>query len=88
MADNNDMTGAMFPNDKGDNPARPDMRGEVTINGTKYSISGWNNTAKSSGKPYIGLKVSEWRDSAAAPAQQSQPAAQPQGGAFDDNIPF
>lgn len=84
MADNNDMTGAMFPNDKGDNPSRPDMRGEVTINGTKYSISAWNNTAKSSGKPYMGLKVSEWKERP-EPAAAQNPQ---QGSAFNDTIPF
>jgi|TARA_R100001510_G_scaffold48117_1_gene45724 uncharacterized protein (DUF736 family) len=76
----NEMKGALFHNDKGDNPSRPDMRGEVTINGTKYSLSGWNNTSKG-GKDYVGLKVSEWVDK---PAQQPKPA---QGG-LDDQIPF
>jgi len=79
----NEMKGALFPNDKGDNPSRPDMRGEVTIAGVKYSLSGWKNTSKA-GNPYLGLKVSEWVEKQEAAAPQ-QAAAQP---AMDDGIPF
>jgi len=75
-----DMTGSMFDNDKGDNQNRPDMRGSVTIDGTKYSISAWNNESKA-GKKYVSLKVSEWQDRPA----QTNGAAQP---SLDDNIPF
>lgn len=83
MDNNNEMKGALFPNDKGDNPQRPDLRGEVTIGGVKYSVSGWNNTSKG-GKEYVGLQVSEWKEQAAPQAQAPAPAQ----GAVDDAIPF
>ena len=77
-----DMTGSMFQNDKGDNAARPDMRGTVTINGVKYSLSAWNNVAKSSGKEYISIKVSEFEERQQG---QSNGAANQ---SLDDSIPF
>lgn len=79
----NNMKGALFPNDKGDNESRPDMRGEVTIGGVKYSVSAWKNTSQA-GKPYLGLKVSEWQEKAPA----GQPAPQPQASDLNDAIPF
>jgi uncharacterized protein (DUF736 family) len=75
-----DMTGSLFDNDKGDNQNRPDMRGSVTIEGTKYSISAWNNESKA-GKKYVSLKVSEWQD---RPAQTNGAAQK----SLDDEIPF
>ena len=36
-----DGSGALFRNDKGDNPARPDYRGDLMIDGTVYEIAGW-----------------------------------------------
>ena len=36
-----DGQGTLFKNDKDDNPARPDYRGEVMIAGTLYRLSGW-----------------------------------------------
>ena len=83
----NEMKGALFPNDKGDNPSRPDMRGEVTINGVKYSLSGWKNTSKA-GNAYLGLKVSEWKEKEESAPAPSQPAAQTNQAVMDDAIPF
>ena len=74
-----DMTGSMFDNDKGDNPNRPDMRGSVTIDGTKYSLSAWNNESKA-GRKYVSLKVSEWQEK-----PQTNGAAPK---SLDDEIPF
>lgn len=85
MAYDNDMSGALFSNDKGDNPKRPDHRGDVTIGGVKYSLSAWNTTAKNTGKPYISLKVSEYVER--QPQQQQQQQQQP-APAVVDEIPF
>ena len=77
-----DMSGSLWENDKAGNDARPDLKGSVTIDGTKYSISAWHNESKA-GKKYTSLKVSEWQERPAQPqvngsAQQS----------LDDSIPF
>lgn len=34
-------SGSLFKNDKGDNPARPDYRGDIMLGGVVYEISGW-----------------------------------------------
>lgn len=36
-----DGSGALFKNDKGDNPARPDYRGDLMVGGILYEVSGW-----------------------------------------------
>lgn len=77
-----DMTGSLFPNDKSDNQSRPDMRGTVTIDGTKYSLSAWNNTSKG-GKDYMSIKVSEFQER----SQAASNGAATQSSDFDE-IPF
>jgi len=78
-----DMTGSLFHNDKGDNQNRPDMRGTVKINGTKYSVSGWNNESKA-GKKYLSLKVQEFTENPMGNGNTQKPAQQP----LVDEIPF
>ena len=41
MAYDNEKKFALFKNDKGDNPKRPDYRGEITLNGAVYKMSAW-----------------------------------------------
>ena len=50
-----DMSGALFPNDKGGVETRPDFRGDITINGIKYTLAGWNKVGKT--KQYISLSA-------------------------------
>jgi len=76
-----DMTGSLWPNDKGDNEKRPDMRGTVTIDGKKYSISGWDSVAQSSGNKYISLKLSDF-------VEKPQGSSAPAPASMDDEIPF
>jgi uncharacterized protein (DUF736 family) len=78
-----DMSGSLFPNDKGDNQARPDMRGTIMIDGQKYSLSAWNNESKA-GKSYVSIKVSEFVERPESNGMASAPAAKP----LDDEIPF
>ena len=33
--------GAFFKNDKGDNPSRPDYRGDIMLGGVLYELSAW-----------------------------------------------
>jgi hypothetical protein len=70
-------TFTLFANDKGDNPKRPDYRGDVVLpDGTKMRLSGW--VKESNGKRFISGKVE--------PIQQ-----QPSGGNLapqDGDMPF
>ena len=76
-------SGALFKNDKGDNPARPDYRGDVMLGGVLYEVSGWIKPLPSdASKKFMSLagKVKEARSP--APAQQ-----RPQQ-RHDDEPPF
>jgi uncharacterized protein (DUF736 family) len=77
-----DMSGALFRNDKGDNERRPDYRGDVTVNGVKFSLAGWKKEGAKG--PYLSLSVSEWKERAPADGQSKQPPK----GDLDDEIPF
>jgi hypothetical protein len=77
-----DNTGALFTNDKGDNPSRPDYRGDVTIGGVKYALAAWSKEGRNG--PYLSLSVSEWKEKPKAEGQGGRPPA----GDLDDRIPF
>lgn len=53
-------------NRKGDNPKRPDYRGEITIDGRTYELAGWIREKKSDGSKFISGTVK--------PKEQRQPA--------------
>ena len=44
--DMKDNTLVLFPNDKGDNPKRPDFSGKGLHNGVEFQVSVWQNTSK------------------------------------------
>ena len=75
MADyDNNMRGVLFPNDKGDNPKRPDYRGDVILpDGTKMRLSGW--IKESNGKRFISGKVEPIE-------QKTQESLEPQANDF------
>jgi len=77
-----DMTGALFPK-KDKKPKQPDYTGNVMINGVKYDLAGWVNTAKTSGMKFLSLRVEEG-------IQAPDTATSDSGGlpGLDDEIPF
>jgi hypothetical protein len=74
-----DNSGALFRNDKAGVETRPDYRGDLTIGGIKYRLSGWVKEGQR-GK-YLSLSAT----AEDAPARQSAPA-----GRRDevDHVPF
>lgn len=80
MSYDNTNSGALFTNDQGDNPKRPNYKGSLNIGGKDYEIAAWNRTAKS-GKEYISLKVEEktnqQREAAPAVAYNQPPSNEP-----------
>ncbi len=73
----NNMTGALFPNDKDGNPKRPDLRGSIEIDGAKFWCSAWTHTAdkgKHAGKKFLSLKLER---------AEQQPAPRPQAAQAD-----
>lgn len=86
-----DGQGALFKNDKGDNPARPDYRGDIMLGGVLYEVSGWIKPLPSdaskrfmslSGKPkqntVQGSALGQQR------AEQRRPPPPRQSSGFDD----
>lgn len=64
-----DGSGALFKNDKGDNPARPDYRGDIMLGGVLYEISAWV-------KPLPSDASKRFMSMAGKPKQQQQQGRQ------------
>jgi hypothetical protein len=62
-----DGSGALFKNDKGDNPARPDYRGDLMVGGVVYEVSGWI-------KPLPSNAEKKFMSLSAKPKEQRQQA--------------
>jgi hypothetical protein len=88
MADyDNNLTGVLFKNDKGDNEKRPDYKGSAEIEGVQYWVSAWiRDTAK--GK-CLSMKY-ERKEQQAAAAQVAKPVAKTENpyDKFSDDVPF
>ena len=65
---------ALFRNDKGDNPKRPDYRGTLTINGVEYKASLWVRQDKK-GQEYLNGSIEVKTDG--APQFNRAPAPAP-----------
>tara|TARA_S200002703_G_scaffold118308_1_gene103962 strand:+ start:3558 stop:3824 length:267 start_codon:yes stop_codon:yes gene_type:complete len=80
-------TGSLFRNEKKETENHPDYNGSMLIDGTEYWISGWINTAKSSGKKYFGLSFKKKEAAPGKPALSGlveHIAESPD----DDDVPF
>lgn len=83
-----DGSGALFKNDKGDNPARPDYRGDVMVGGVVYELSAWiKPLASDASKRFMSLSAKP-KQGQQAPQRQAAPSRQQprqqRGGGFDD----
>jgi len=78
---NNELRGALFRNDKGDNPARPDYRGRCQIAGTNYRMSGWVRQSRA-GQTFLSLSFT------ADPTTPADPAPADAAAAEADPLPF
>ena len=77
---NDELRGALFRNDKGDNPARPDYRGRCVIDGKGYKISGWIRRAKASNQQYLSIAFT--RDETLDPGADAVADAEPEDHPF------
>lgn len=57
MSYDNNLSGALFKNDKKETEKHPDYRGSCEIDGTQYWVSSWLNESKN-GRKYLSLKFS------------------------------
>jgi hypothetical protein len=74
-------SGALFKNDRKEKPSHPDYRGDCTIEGMKFWVSGWIKEGKS-GK-YMSLAFRRADDPAEAKSKSTDKAV-----ADRDAIPF
>jgi hypothetical protein len=73
-------TFSLFANDKGDNPKRPDYKGDIIMpDGTKMRLSAWIRESSNGGRKFLSGKVEPIQDQ-----QQSAPSPQKDG----DDLPF
>jgi uncharacterized protein (DUF736 family) len=90
MADyDNKLSGALFKNDKGDNPKRPDYRGSYTDeNGVEFNVSAWIKTS-AKGVTFMSFTM-QLKEAKLPAATQSQPASPPNYFEHDDGdkLPF
>jgi uncharacterized protein (DUF736 family) len=77
----NNMTGALFRNDRATHEKAPSHTGTLEINGVKYRLAAWVKEKKSDGQKFFSLKV----EPLDAPREQA-PSAQPDP--LDADIPF
>ena len=78
MSYDNNLTGALFKNDKKETENHPDYKGSCEINGTEYWVSSWLNESKN-GRKYLSLKFNAKEEQSARPAPVDD---------FDDGAPF
>lgn len=85
----NNMSGALFQNEKKTKDSQPHMRGSCEINGVEYWISAWTKTSKN-GVRYQSLSFQNKEEVHNAGMAQAQKAAEPEPEMpnFDDDIPF
>lgn len=76
-------SGALFRNDKGDNPKRPDYKGDINVGGVFYDVVGWTKDG-SKGK-FLSLSIKPKEDR--KPASKPSPPAQPDF-IDDEELPF
>lgn len=74
----NSNTIALFCNDKGGNPKRPDYRGKLYVGSTPYAVSAWLTTKKDgSGEQYLRGKIEPWKGADQAPRTGGTPSGFP-----------
>ena len=57
MSYDNNLSGALFKNDKKETEKHPDYKGSCEIDGTEYWVSSWLNESKN-GRKYLSLRFS------------------------------
>jgi len=79
-------SGALFKSDKGENPNRPDYRGDIMLGGVLYEVSGWIKPKPSNPQEKFMSLSGKPKQAAPAPKPQPMPSAGFEG--MEDDIPF
>lgn len=79
-------SGALFKNDKGDNQARPDYRGDLMVGGVVYEVAGWIKALPSdSSQRFMSLSAKPKEQRQAPRQEQRRPAPRRDE---DEDVPF
>jgi len=81
-------SGALFKSDKGDNPNRPDYRGDIMLGGVLYEVSGWIKPKPSNPQEKFMSLSGKPKQAALAPAPKPQPKASAGFDDIDMDVPF
>lgn len=82
MNQQRDNSGALFKNDRKEQPNHPDYRGDITIDGQTYWLSAWIKEGQR-GK-FMSLSAKPKEEQAPKPAQKTARRRDDS----DENIPF
>lgn len=77
-----DNSGALFKNDRKEQPKHPDYNGSITIDGREYWLSAWIKEGQKGKFMSIAAKPKD------APQEQQRAPARQQSRDDDDSIPF
>jgi hypothetical protein len=84
MSYDNTNTGALFKNDRKEQPTHADYRGQININGVEYWLNAWIKPVKSNtAKRFMSLSVKP-KDARAPAPRTAPPPARRGGSGFDD----
>ena len=86
MSDKRDNSGILFKNDRKEQPNHPDTKGNATIDGVEYYVSGWRKEGRNG--PFTSLSFTR-KDSKPEPKRPAErPRAQPARDDDDTDLPF
>jgi len=81
----NELSGALFKNDRKAKENHPDYRGDCKVDGTEYWVSGWIKTPRGGGNKFMSLAFAAKEESyRQAPAE----TIKVDNSGFDDDVPF
>jgi uncharacterized protein (DUF736 family) len=81
----NTNRGALFRNNRKEQPNHPDHTGTLNVDGKDYYVSAWIKESKKDGKKFFSLSVKEKGVNAPPRTPQAAENGTPD---FDDDIPF
>ena len=84
----NNLSGVLFKNDKGDNEKRPDYKGSAEIEGVQYWVSAWIREGAKGKFMSMKYERKEQQAATAPQAAQAAPIASAGYGAIASDIPF
>ncbi len=86
MNPNYDNSGILFHNDRKEKDNQPDFTGNITIDGVKKRLAGWQKTSKSDpSKTFLSLSMSDFQEQTES---VSETQAVPETQVSNGNLPF